>query len=72
LLGVSWGSPPKWAFFWPEQLAAAYQAAKEVERPRGYSFWMNLDGEFNDFSWCFFGKRSERDEKMLTILGIMG
>lgn len=56
LLGVSWGSPPKWAFFWPEQLAAAYQAAKEVERPRGYSFWMNLDGEFNDFSWCFLEK----------------
>mmetsp|Transcript_82293 Transcript_82293/g.130119 ORF Transcript_82293/g.130119 Transcript_82293/m.130119 type:complete len:223 (-) Transcript_82293:133-801(-) len=40
LLGLSFGSPPKWAFFWPAQVAAAYQAAKEAERPRGYSFWM--------------------------------
>lgn len=51
LLGVSWGSPPKWAFFWPEQLAAAYQAAKEVERPRGYSFWMiGLEDTFGNHS----------------------
>ena len=40
LLGVSFLGPPKSAFFWPQELGRAYEAAPMEERPRGYAFWL--------------------------------
>ncbi|CAK9098329.1 Haloacid dehalogenase-like hydrolase domain-containing protein 3 [Durusdinium trenchii] len=39
LIGLSFGSPPKSAFFWPETAGAAYHDAPASLRPRGYAFW---------------------------------
>ncbi|CAK9098328.1 Haloacid dehalogenase-like hydrolase domain-containing protein 3 [Durusdinium trenchii] len=40
LIGLSFGSPPRSAFFWPETAGAAYSNAPAHLRPRGYAFWM--------------------------------
>ena len=41
IVGLSFalGSAGRSAFFWPDQVAQAYQAADPSQRPRGYSFW---------------------------------
>eukprot|EP00438_Fugacium_kawagutii_P004251 Skav208255 [mRNA] locus=scaffold2399:20928:21638:- [translate_table: standard] len=39
LIGFSFGSPPKSAFFWPETAKQAYFSAYPSLRPRGYAFW---------------------------------